>query len=478
MQQGRITVDPSGAHTGDYYLFLSQLMKEYAQNMREQVHIVNPHFYIGAYPSPISKNYYLPEIFSGWSTPVKPAIVFGTETYYSGGAEKIPQGLNNFKQPAGYYNLTTIYPSHTSTDNPIYAYYVGGIIIMQDSPYYFSNDYAYHTYTIAKETNGYWVFTTYSLTEPFTTLKPYYRTLCYDTPTNSLIRCTDATLYAEEVQRYYNQMDLMHTELQKYLRDTDYVSPLAPTTPPPIVYERPEIINYPSLTPLQTPVDQLLTFTHQPILRELHHIILYAQQGQNAQFTLQYADVTTSIRAGLQYLITDYDKNIIQQGYMNYLNNQKTISFIAPYTGCYLLSAHSTWHGCFHILDTNIPMAVYTNPELHSFTSIKSDKYTIYFWVGTESQITLKIRGQNQYEGAKVAIYRPSAGDYTLHATGTTTPSQIEITVTFQIPSESQQKIWRVEITKPLNQILEDVWISSSEKNIFYFTDNPRYVLS
>lgn len=477
VQQGKIIVDPQGNHTGDYYLFLSNLIKGYATEMRQQIHAIKPDFYIGSYPSPSSRYYYLIEIQSGWGTPTKPSFIVATEMYYSGGASAIPSGLSNLKQPGGWYDLTTIYQSHTSTNNPIYAYYICGIVIMRDSTYYFSKDYAYNTYNLAKETNGYFVFTTYSLTETFEILPDYYRIWYYDEATNSLIRPT-VELYPVEVQRYYDQMDIMHDELLKYLLDPSYISPLAPTIPPPIVYEYPEIIPYPSLQPIQTPINQPLTFTYQPRLRGIHYIILYAQQQQNVQFTMNYRDVT-STHCGLQYLITDNDTNILTQGYMNYLNNQQNISFIAPYTGCYLLSIHPTTNGSFYITNTNTPMVIYKQDEIHTIGYVSGNKYNLFFWVETEPIITLTIRGQNSAEGAAVSIYRPISGSaqYVLFTSGTTTPEQTSITFDLQMPPDAQQEIWKIEITKPENQILEDVWISSPQKEFFFFTDDQQYCL-
>lgn len=477
VQQGRIILDSKGNHTGDYYVFLSGLIRGYAQNMRQQVHAVNPKFVIGAYPSPEWHWYYGAEIQSGWSTSTKPSIIIGTEPYYTGGASKIPAGLNNLKQPGGFYNLTTIYPSHISANNPIYAYYIPGIVIMQDSTYYFSNDYAYNTYNLVKGTNGYFIFTTYSLTEPFETLTPIYRVWCYDAATNSIIQCADATMYAEEVQKYYNQMEIMHTELQKYMLDPNYVSPLAPTTPPPIVYQMPPLITFPSLNPIQTPTYQPLTYGYQPKLRGLHYLVLFAQAGQNVQFTIKYADVSTT-HCGLQYLVTDNNTNIVTQGYMNYLNNQKTVTFTAPATGCYLLSIHPTANGCFYIMNTNIPMTIFKQNDVHTISSVISGKYNLFFWVDAESTVSLTFTGQGTAEGAAVSIYKPEpTGGYTLFASQTTTPSQNTITFDLQIPVDAQQKIWKMEITKPANQILEDVWITSPQKNLFYYTDDPRYCL-
>jgi hypothetical protein len=476
VQQGKIVIDPNGRHTGDYYLFLSQLIKNYAQSMREQIRAINPRFLIGAYPSPTV--YYLPEIQSGWSTPTDPSFVIATEMYYTGGASRIPTGLNNHKLPEGYYDLTDIYPSHTSTDNPIYAYYIGGIVIMYDSTYYFSNDYAYNTYNLSKETNGYFVFTTYSLTETYDNLTDYYRIWCYDVDTNSIIRPTSATQYTQEMQRYYDQMDIMYSELQKYLQDPTYISPLTPTTPPPIVYEPPTIIPFPSIAPIQTPVLQPLTYSYQPKLRTQHHLILYAQAGQTAQFTIKYNDYGAA-HNGLQYIITDNNQAVMTQGYLNYLHSQQTITFIATYTGCYLLSVNPTLNGCFHIIDTNIPIAIYNDDEVHTLYYVTGNKYNLYFWVETEPTITLNIRGQNPQEGAAVSIYRQSllGPGYILFASGTTTPEQTAITFDLQILPDAQKTIWKIEVTKPANQVLEDVWVSSPQKNLFYFTDDQRYCL-
>lgn len=478
VQQGKIILDPQANHTGDYYVFLSDLIKGYATSMREQIHAVNPRFFIGAYPSP--KIYYLPEIQSGWSTPTEPSIVFGTEMYYLGGASRIPTGLNDHKLPGGYYDLTEIYPSRTSTNNPIYAYYIGGIVIMVDAPYYFSKDYAYNTYNLSKDTNGYFVFTTYSLTETYDNLDDYYRIWCYDEGENALLRPTSASQYAQEVQRYYNQMNTMYTELQKYLADPTYVSPLAPTIPPPIAYVPPVVIPYPDVTPIQTPVLQLYTFSYQPKLRTQHHLIFYAQTGQAVQFTMKYNDVLAQQHYGLQYKVTDSNQMIIAEGLMNYLTNQKTVSFTAPHNGCYLLSANPSTNGSFYIISANIPMAVY-NPsgsEVNTIYYVSGNKYNLYFWVENESTITLNIRGQSQYEGAAVSIYRPaSGGGYTLFTSGTTTPEQTSLTFDLQIPADAQNNIWKIEITKPANQILEDVFIKSPQKTLFYFTDDQRYCL-
>ncbi|MBE3139597.1 MAG: PKD domain-containing protein, partial [Thermoplasmata archaeon] len=458
----------------DYCTYLSMRIKDFAQNMKNQVKTINPDFLIGAYPS-LTSCYYLSEIFSGWSSRYEPAVLWATEMYNTGGANQIPLGLENQLLPEGYYNLTEIYPSQScSVTEEIYAYYISGVINYK----YLSGNWAYTLYNLLIKTNGYWIFTTCSFTEPFETLNPDFRIMFYDEENNTISECENGEQYAEEVQDYYAQMDIAHSELRLYLNNSNYQSSLAPIYPPPTFYKDPLI----SLPDMQLfPLDDQSTY--QPLNLELkrfrnqQNFAIYAHENQLVEINLSSINYHTSdIQYGLIYIVLAPNSIEITRGTLTD-DQETTITFLSTMTGNYFLLIQPM-EGFFEISKTNAPLSLYKNIDepIH----IISRPCSFYFWVGDVSNFIINISGQGTLEGAHVIVSHSNGAGYDTVTSGETTLNHNRFTLDVTVPFDARNRIWKMEISQPSTpQRLEDVWITFNQNIDPYFglTDDKRYFL-
>jgi hypothetical protein len=523
-QQHLITVDSNGFHQGDYYIFLSDLIRGYATTMREEVKAVNPKFLLGAYPSPVgfqsSHRYYLPEIFSGWSTRTEPAVVWATEMYGGGSADNLPENLSNVKLDEGYYNLTTLYPSFTSNDNPIFGYYVAGVL----SRCYFSGNFGYHLYQLAVPTNGYWIFTTYGFTEDLHNLTQGYRSFYYDRTQNivydSIYNSTDTPCNNDETYRsgaqdYYNQMALMNSELSNYFNQyPDYQTTLAKVSPPlPLtIYSHvPDTMTIPndSLTTLTAPTGIPYNLP-EPKLRFIsqHNFVFSASEGQQVTFgflTYLWSHLY-NVKAAVAYAIDATNGTTLTCGlldrptdpyYDSYTGVPSTLHFTAPYTGIYFLRIDPD-ESCFEITQTNVPLALYkpyrqTTPDhplndadyirlIDMYADSWNRVYNLYFFVknGTTS-FAIDFKGYQTSEGLHATISKPITGGHQPVISGETSVGQNVFTLNVSVPTDSTNKIWKLALSKPLNGQQAfgymNIRFDQSIDPYFGLTDNLSYFM-
>jgi len=124
-----------------YFDFLKTDVELLAQNLEQELHLVNPILLIGLYPSPLyptADNWVRNSIARGLSTNGPPILIFGTESY-SGG---------NWQQ--------------RTPDNPLKLYkelgvnclYIAGFLLRS----YSSNNLGASLYTAGEKYTGYWIY--------------------------------------------------------------------------------------------------------------------------------------------------------------------------------------------------------------------------------------------------------------------------------------------------------------------------------
>jgi len=192
----------------DYYSYLHDIIRGFAEEMRNRVREVNPDFLISAYPSPNVE--YLNSVFNGWSSENDPAVIWGTETYYGSELKNI---LEQNRIPQGYYYLYDLYGEE------IYAYYIGGLVVTKG--HYSINNFAYNLYKIGTKSDGYWMFPSYSFTESFKDISEINHLKCYDSINNILYKCEEYE-YPKIVKDYYNEMVVANSEINKFVGDNSY----------------------------------------------------------------------------------------------------------------------------------------------------------------------------------------------------------------------------------------------------------------
>ena len=530
VQNHLITNVSNGYHQGDYYLYLSSLIKEYATTMREQVKEINPDFLIGAYPSPpktptgpsSTHRYYLAEIFSGWSTRTQPAVVWGTDMYGGGGADNIPPGLSENKTAQGYYNLTTIFPSMISPGNEIYAYYVGGV----STRCYFSGNWGYNLYNIATKTNGYWIFTTTEFTGDLKNLTGDYSIPYFDRLNNTVYLaiynssdtpCNTQEIYETGVQDYYHEMDVMNSELTQYFENypgyPTFLTKISPPLAPTIFYEYPQHISIPNSTiiPLGQKNDSILELPESKIRFEGdHNFVFYATKNQTVHMNVSSYLWTyiSDVNAGITYEVLDTEGNEIIRGvlprpvdpcYSGYTAIPGSISFTAPATGKYFLLIDPKVVSCFEINSTNVPLSLYKpyreptaqaplddNDYIHivdMYSDWLNRVYTLYFWVKDDvTMFSVHIKTKASYNGGfHAAISKPTEQGYEIIATNDTASTNKSVFLNITVSPDETKHIWKLVISKPLDgqQVLGDIYVrfDNTIDPYFSFTNDSRYFM-
>jgi len=224
----------SKGYLPNYYKFLRLEIENLAEKMKKEVKKVNSAFLIGAYPSPTEERRYLASIYDGWSESNSPTIIWGTETYYKGGSSSIPAKLKNDKRPQGHYNVSSVYGNNGEN---IYAYYVGGLT---NEGYKDVNNSAYNLYNVAKNSNGYWIFTASSYFNSTEKIRGNYdysvpKIKCYDQETNYLFECrtfSNNSDFNNLRSYYFEQITTANSEINKLVSNKNYVTPLGIKTKP------------------------------------------------------------------------------------------------------------------------------------------------------------------------------------------------------------------------------------------------------
>ncbi|MFH1425222.1 MAG: hypothetical protein ABIG28_00630 [archaeon] len=461
----------------DYYSFLGDTIEQLAENMKNEVEAVNPDFIIGAYQSP--NNLYESSIFDGWSSRTKPTIIWGTEMYYGGGANRVPVG-NDDLLPEGYYDLSSAYNNNGEYPTEIYGYYIGGVANRE----YLSADWAYHLYNLAKDSSGYWIWTTFMFTGDYERLlrqDPKNRgwlVKCYDEEANEVWDCADSTEYDNAVNIYYNQMDLAHEELEKYLENSGYVSNLSKTDPPPIEFNNPTIpeLREDILDTVQPSTGGNLNYPPQE-LRGQHDFVFQAEQNQIVEINLLLRKIGNSVpEHGTTYFLLDSEGNEVLRK-ITRSNHSEKISFTSPDNGKYYLLVNPQSKGYVKIESSNVPLMIYSpDKEIHFFTSGSGGKSELYFWVDDSlGEFEIKFEGDSVSEGVAATIYNPSGNLITYGETGEFLPAEFTLNV-----DPDTAGIWKIEMKETsAGNGLEDFYINSTSGIDPYFslTDNSEYFL-
>lgn len=459
----------------DYYTYLAGLLHTYANEMRTSVHQVNPSFLIGACPSPVTGYWYLPELDTGWSTPTEPLVLWATETYNGHGTTALPPTLPSLKQPDTTYNLSSLYPSQNTTTIRIYAYYLAGLRL----PVYYTGSLAYHLYSLMQKTNGYWVFSTQSLTQPYHNLTSDYHLPYHNTTTNTLTTATNDNDHAQTTLHYLANFSRAATETQHALNDTSYTSPLGYWTPPPVQYEDPDPLTFtqPNLAPLSNQTIGTYSFaSNQLRFRGQHAFLLYTHAGQTVNITLRHIAIgSPEIIDGLSYTVTSPSQTIITSGKLT-TNQTATISFLPAATGFYLLHINPI-SNAFELLTTTVPIAVYQTTPLH----LMSLPGSLFLWIPTnDTGFTINLTGFGTTEGANLTVQHPTRTDYELIAAGETTTGHNAIDLAVNIPANDTQSLWKIAVKAPhAPQHLEDFLLEfSSNHTILSLSNDSRLALA
>ncbi|MEM0492835.1 MAG: PKD domain-containing protein [Candidatus Thermoplasmatota archaeon] len=510
---GYITDDGQNPPRGEYYIFLSKLIKSYAEEMKKEVEKINPDFLIGAYPSPQGEKarhyWYLPEIYSAWSNRYKPTIIWGTEAYDWGSNERLPKGpgdkpLENYLLPEGYYNLTEIYPSSSqskpqSIPTPIYAYYISGRSITQQK--FFSGRFGYHLYHLSKTTNGYWIFTSRCFLDKFTNLQAnnnYYLIPCFDPDpeTGGVVHlCPDENRFKQEIQAYYNQLDLAHYHLREYLLNPNYIPVFPPFDKKPTFYQTPK----PSGLPLEN-LYPLATSENKPLVlsscnfREQHNFIIYKQNDKPVDIYLKSAISQYSsfeLNDGVSYEIWSNSHQKIKEGTfagttIHHIHLDENLP-----SGDYLLLVNPI-KGVLQVTQTNTPIMIYKPYESgdiseHYSVRLLGTPSSFYFWVDESNAkgFQIEVKHYGVTSGMIAEIIRPNEQGIGYESFGKLVKGKATFSFTFDIepsdiPPYSQNRIWKIELRKnPETSGINEAYIRFGSTLAPYIglTDNKSYFL-
>ena len=144
----------------EYRLYLRERVQQIATEIKEAAADINPEMKFGLLPYIITDQggelratWFLEAVASGWGTPSRPVMVLSEHFYRRGYTADVPRHLAYLEQSG------------------VDALFIPGIVLSAFHP----SALASNSYRLAAASDGYWIFTTYSLAAPRESLTGAYR---------------------------------------------------------------------------------------------------------------------------------------------------------------------------------------------------------------------------------------------------------------------------------------------------------------
>jgi len=199
-------------------------------------------------------------------------------------------------------------------------------------------------------------------------------------------------------------------------------------------------------------------FAECPLLRHTTYVALLVEKGAEVRIAVECKRHGSSYSDILRYaLINKTGEDIERGGVM--IDEERTISFMAEYSGLYLIELSSGWNLC-RVKEVNVPWAVVVSKRLNLRTVGTVGRLYFYVPVGAR-RFEVFIQCDVTREGAKLCVFDPS-GEAVLKQSGDFDKiTRFEINV----PEGLDGKCWSFSITRPEQRglVLDDAWLYFGE---------------
>lgn len=389
----------------EYQPFLQTRIEAFATELRETVHAANPNFLLGFYPTP--RNWSLVGVARGFSTERLPILLWATDTYGGGGASRVP---DDWRQHYAGLGIT--------------ARYLAGLLLRS----YSARNLATHLYQVTEKSDGYWLFTTYTLAiRKGDGQGDYY--------------LWDGTVeeYWEAIRRANEAITQRRAEGPTYRTDLKLV-------PEPIPFR--QLVSTDrkvELTRLIPPAATGQVTYDEVRLRGGNLFLVQGTAGRPLRIGVKYHPVGNSTDP-LGWQFRGLAGEEYAQGEIPAADGAGTIVWTPPADGLYplLLSAGGS---AYQVTDSDAPLALHARDGVHLF----GGPSTLYLQVPAGlPELAVTGKGSGTREMVKVELTDP-AGQ--LAAAGETAPEEPLRTVTVAAPAAG---LWRITAGRASQGILED----------------------
>ncbi|MGM0492958.1 MAG: hypothetical protein ACQER1_08435 [Armatimonadota bacterium] len=397
-------------HGDAYTQLLQDRVEEYATEVREQVHAVNANLLLGFYPTP--HNWSLVGVARAFSTDRLPIILWATDTYTGGGPDRVPDDWREHYEALG-----------------INARYCAGMLFRC----YSAKNLAANLYHASSKSDGYWLFTTYTLWNPVEEHSGDYY-LAAGTPEE----------YWRAIEQANAELDLLATDPA---HETDLQIGIEPIVYHPLakpeLKRRVEALDPPPLT------GEVVEYPH-VWLRSPNLLLVAAEAGRELRIALQFDQVGAG-NDRLLWEVTDTDGTLIESGRGEH-GEDAVVSFIPERDGLHYMLVSAS-RSRYAVQSTNAPLALYAGARLHAMMGAER----LYFHVPERAEeFTVMGIGSSGRERVRINVYAPD-GD--LAGTAQSGADDFEAPVTVE-PGAEAGETWSLEIARPDQEILEDNFLT------------------
>ncbi|MGI5819579.1 MAG: hypothetical protein ACOX9R_15925 [Armatimonadota bacterium] len=404
-EQRRPWLEEQG-HGDEYTQLLQERVEEYATEVREQVHAMNPNLLLGFYPTP--HNWSLVGVARAFSTERLPIILWATDTYTGGGPARVPDDWRAHYESLG-----------------INARYCAGMLLRC----YSAKNLAANIYEASAKGDGYWLFTTYTLWTP----EDEHR--------------GDYYLAAGSAEEYWAAIERANAELDRLAADPEYETELEIGIEP-VVYHplaKPELRRRVEALAPPPVTGEVVEYPHQ-WLRSPNLLLVAAEAGREVAIALQFDQVGAGTDR-LQWEISDGEGTLLASD-RGEEGEDATVRFTPERDGLHYVLVSAS-RSRYAVLSSNAPLGLYAGARLHTMMGAER----LYFHVpeGTE-RFTVLGEGSSARETIRVNVYAPD-GEFV--ATAQSDEEDLEAPVTVE-PGDAAGATWTLEISRADVGILED----------------------
>ncbi|MFP4249958.1 MAG: hypothetical protein ACLFU7_09890 [Armatimonadota bacterium] len=390
--------------------YLQDRVEEYAVEVREQVHAVNPNLLLGFYPTP--HNWSLVGVARAFSTERLPIILWATDTYGGGGPNRVPDDWREHYEQMG-----------------VNARYCAGMLLRR----YSAKNLAANLYHASTKSDGYWLFTTFTLWNPVEE------------------HSGDYYLAAGTPEEYWNAIERANTELDRLAADPAHETDLQIGIEP-IVYHplaKPELRR--RVEALDPPAVTGETVEYPTVwLRGSNLLLVAGQAGRPAAIDVDFGQVGQGADA-IKWEVTTTDGDRVASG-EGETGEATQITFTPDRDGIHyvLISASGSKYA---VTRTNAPVGLYAGARLHIIGA--AERLHFAAPEGVE-EFTVLGEGSSGRERVKINVYTPQGE---LCGTAQSGAEDFEAPVTLE-PDAEAAETWSLEIARPDEQILEDNFLT------------------
>lgn len=392
--------------TEEYTQFLQDRVEEYAIEVRENVHAVNPDLLLGFYPTP---HYWaLYGVARAFSTERLPIILWATDTYGGGGPTRVPDDWQAHYEEMG-----------------VNARYCAGMLLRS----YSAKNLAANIYHASAKCDGYWLFTTYTLWNPVEEHKGDYY-LAHGTPEE----------YWQAIARANRELDRLAADPE---HETDLVIGIEPIVYHPLA--KPEVRRrIEALVPPES-TGEMIEYDEPVYLRGSNLLLIAAEAGQTVRVPVEFGQVGAG-EDRIRWEVSNLVGDDVARG-EGAVGEDTVIEFTPPQSGVHyvLMTAGGSKYAP---RGSNAPLGLYAT-KLH----IIGGAERLYFRAPTGvEEFTVLGAGSSGRETIRVNVYDP-AGE--LAGTCQSTGEVLEAPLTLTAGADAGD-VWSLEIAKADEGILED----------------------